>query len=101
MTDDSVFTEEGSSASQLTAKVLDFAGQASDTVSAYAQVKVEDAPKLLKRSESECPATWIRPPRLQWPKKKGRKFKNQMFLSGGICTVTHEQDFWERQFEKA
>ena len=50
MKDDSgsyaVFTEQGFSASQLTAKVLDCAGQASDAVSAYAQVKVEDAPKL-------------------------------------------------------
>ena len=50
MKDDSgsyaVFTEQGSSVSQLTAKVLDCAGQAIDAVSAYAQVKVEDAPKL-------------------------------------------------------
>ena len=51
-----VFTEEGSSASQMTAaKVLDVmsrlpgcAGQASDALSAHAQVKMEDAPNLLK-----------------------------------------------------
>ena len=66
---DAVFTEQGSSASQMTAaKVLDFAGQASDAVSAYAQVKVEDAPKLVKLPESECPAIWIRSPRHQCPK---------------------------------
>ena len=46
-------TERGSSASHMTAaKVLDVmpgcAGQASDAVSAYTQVKMEDAPKLLK-----------------------------------------------------
>ena len=42
-----VFTEQGSSASQMTAaKVI--AGQAADAVSAYTQEKVEDAPKLLK-----------------------------------------------------
>ena len=50
------FTEQGSSASQGTvAKVKDTipwlpgcAGQATDAVSAYRQVKMEDAPKMLK-----------------------------------------------------
>ena len=50
-----VFTEQGSSASQMTAaKVMDIisrlpgcAGQAADAVSAYTQVKMEDAPKLM------------------------------------------------------
>ena len=54
-----VFTEQGSSASQMTAaKVMDIisrlpgcAGQAADAVSAYTQVKMEDAPKMLKNSE--------------------------------------------------
>ena len=51
-----VFTEQGSSASQMTAaKVMDIIsrlpgcdGQAADAVSAYTQVKMEDAHKLLK-----------------------------------------------------
>ena len=51
-----VFTEQGSSASQMTAaKVMDVidrlpdcVGQASDAVSAYTQVKLEDAPRLLR-----------------------------------------------------
>ena len=51
-----VFTDQGSSASQMTvAKIMDIisrlpgcAGQAADGVSAYPQVKMEDAPKLLK-----------------------------------------------------
>ena len=51
-----VFTEQGSSASQMTAaKVMDIisrlpgcAGQATDAVSAYIHVKMEDAQKLLK-----------------------------------------------------
>ena len=58
-----VFTELGSSASQMTAaKIIDvFArlpdceGQAADAVSAYTQVKMEDAPRLLKILKSECP----------------------------------------------
>ena len=51
-----VFTEQGSAASQMTAaKVMDVisrlpgrAGQAADAVSAYTQVRMEDAPSLLK-----------------------------------------------------
>ena len=71
-----VFTEQGSSASQMTAaKVMDIisrlpgcAGQAADAVSAYTQVKMEDAPKLLETPKSECPDIWIRLPRHKWPK---------------------------------
>ena len=60
MKDDSgsyaVFTEQGSSASQMTAaKVMDIisslpgcAGQGGEAVSAYTQVKMKDAPSLLK-----------------------------------------------------
>ena len=66
-----VFTEQGSSASQMTAaKVMDIisrlpgcVGQAADAVSAYTQVWMEDAPKLLKIPKSECPDIWTRLPR--------------------------------------
>ena len=66
-----VFTEQGSSSSQMTAaKVMDIisilrgcAGQAADAVPAYTQVKMEDSPKLLKIPNSECPDIWIRLPR--------------------------------------
>ena len=66
MQDDSgsyaIFTEQGSSASQMTAaKVLDViarlpgcARQASDAVFAYAPVNMEDATKLLKNSKYQC-----------------------------------------------
>ena len=55
-----LFTEQGSSASQMTAaKVMDVmsrlpgcAGHAADALSAYTQVKIEDAPKLLKIQKS-------------------------------------------------
>ena len=71
-----VFTEQRSSASQMTAaEVMDIfsrlpgcAGQAADAVSAYAQVKMEDAHKLLKIPKSECPDIWIRLPRHKWRK---------------------------------
>ena len=42
--------------------------QAADAVSAYTQVKMEDAPRLLRIPKSECPDTWVRLPRLKWPK---------------------------------
>ena len=71
-----VFTEQGSSASQMTAaKIMDIIsrlpgcdGQAAGAVSAYTQVKMEDARKLLKIPKSECPDIWIRLPRHKWPK---------------------------------
>ena len=71
-----VFTERGSSASQMTAakvmviisRVPGFAGQAADAVSAFSQVKKEDAPQLLKSPKSDCPDIWIRLPRHTWPK---------------------------------
>ena len=63
-----VFTQQGSSALQMTAaKVMDIIsrlpgcdGQAADAVSAYTQVKMKDAYKLLKIPKSECPDIGIR-----------------------------------------
>ena len=71
-----VFAEQGSSVSQMTAaKVMDIisrlpgcSGQAADAVSADTQVRMEDAPQLLKIPKSECPDIWIRLPRHKWPK---------------------------------
>ena len=62
-----VFTEQGSSASQMTAaKVMDITsrlpgcdGQAADAVFAHTQVKMEDAPKSLKIPKSECPDGFV------------------------------------------
>ena len=71
-----VFTEQGSSASQMTAaKIMDIVsrlpgcdGQAANAVSAYTQVKMEDAHKLSKIPKSECPDIWFRQPRHKWLK---------------------------------
>ena len=57
------FTEQGGSASHMTAaKVMDtlsplsgMSGEANDAVSAYPQVKMIDASRLLKLPETECP----------------------------------------------
>ena len=64
------FTEQCWSASQMiAAKVMDVIarlpdcdGQAADAVSAYIQIKLECAPRLLKIPNSECPDFWIRLP---------------------------------------
>ena len=75
MKDDSgsyaVFTEQGSSASQVTApKVMEVIarqprckGQATDVASAYTQVKLEDALVQLNSPRSGCPDVRIRLPR--------------------------------------
>ena len=91
-----VFTEQGSSASQMTAaKVMDVitrlpdcAGQVPDTVSAYTQIKMEDAPKLLKIPKSEFPYIWIRLPRNKWS-KPWLDIEHQWFLSNEMCTDVH------------
>ena len=93
-TGNAVFTEQGSSASQMTAaKVMDIisrlpgcAGQAADAVSAYTQVKMEDAPKLLKIPTSECPDIWIRLPRHKWPKSWSSMEDPVVPLESEICT---------------
>ena len=61
-------------------------GQAADAVSAYTQVKMEDARKLLKISKSECPDIWIRLPRHKWP-KSWSSIEDQLFLLSEICMV--------------
>ena len=70
-----VFTEQGSSASQMTAakvmdviaRVPDCDGQAADAISAYTQVRMEGAQKLLEIPKSECPDVRIRLPKHEWP----------------------------------
>ena len=93
-----VFTEQGSSSSQMTAaKIMDIIsrllgcdGQTADAVSAYTQVKMDDVPKLLKIRKSECPDIWIRLPRHKW---HGPVWKTQSFLLNEICMVILWQDY--------
>ena len=103
-----VFTEQGSSASQMTAsKVMDIisrlpgcAGQAADAVSAYTQVQMEDAPKLLKIPKSECPDIWIRLPRHKWPKSWSSMEDPVVPLERNLYGHPLAGLLWERQFEK-
>ena len=103
-----VFTEQGSSASQMTAaKIMDIIsrlsgcdGQAADAVSAYTQVKMEDAHKLLKIPKSECPDIWIRLPRHKWPKSWSSMEDPVVLLERNLYGHLLAELLWERQFEK-
>ena len=103
-----VFTEQGSSASQMTAaKIMDIisrlpgcAGQAADAVSGYTKVKKEDAHKLLKIPKSECPDIWIRLPRHKWPKSWSSMEDPVVLLERNLYGHSLAGLLWERQFEK-
>ena len=103
-----VFTEQGSSASQMTAaKVTDIisrlpecSGPAADAVSACTQVKMEDAHKLLKIPKSECPDIWIRLPRHKWPKSWSSMGDPVVPLERNLYGYPLAGLLWERQFEK-
>ena len=113
MKDDSgayaVFTEQGSSASQMTAaKVMDVTarlpdcdGQAADAISAYTQVKMEDAQKLLKSPKSECPDVWIRLPKNEWPKSWEYIEDPVVLLERNLYGHPLAGLLCERQFQKA
>ena len=101
------FTEQGSSASLMTAaKVLDIIsrlpgcdGQAADAASAYTPVKMEDAHKLLKIPKSECPDIWIRLPRHKWPKSWSSIEDPVVLLERNLYGHPLAGLLWERQFE--
>ena len=103
-----VFTEQGSSTSQMTAAgIMDIIsrlpgcdGQAADAVSAYTQVKMEDAHNLLKIPRSECPDIWIRLPRHKWPKSWSSMEDPVVLLERNLYGHPLAGLLWERQFEK-
>ena len=102
-----VFTELGSSAARMTAgRVMDIisrlpgcAGQAADAVSACTQVKMEDAPNLLKIPKSECPDIWIRL-RHKWPKSWSIMEDTVVPLERNLYGHPLAGLLWERQLEK-
>ena len=75
-------------------------GQAADAVSAYTQVKMEDAHKLLKIPKSECPDIWIRLPRHKWPKSWSSMEDPVVPLERNLYGHPLAGLLWERQFEK-
>ena len=111
MKDDSgsyaVFIEQGSSASQMTAaKVMDIisrlpgcAGQAADAVTAYTQVKMEDAPTFLKIPKSDCPDICVRLPKHKWPKLWSSMEGPVVLLERNFYDLLLAGFLWERQLE--
>ena len=103
-----VFTEQGSSASQMTAaKVMDVIarlpdcdGQAADAISAYTQVKMDDARDLLLIPKSECRDVWIRHPKHKWPKSWEYIEDPVVPLERKLYGHPLAGLLWERQFEK-
>ena len=98
-----VFTEQGSSVSQMiTAKVMDIisrllgcAGQAADAVSVFTKVKFEDDPTLMKILKFECLDIWICLPRTN-SLNHGPVWKIQSFLLSEICMVFLWQDSYAK-----
>ena len=96
-----VFTEHGSSASQMTAaKVMDVisrlpgcAGQAADAVPAYTQVKMEDATIVVKHSEVKISRYLDTSTQNTHGPNHGPVWKTQSFLLSEICTVILWQDY--------
>ena len=80
-------------------RLLGCAGQAADAVSAKTQVKMEDAPKLLKISKLECPDIWIRLPRHKWPKSWSSMEDKVVPLERNLYRYPKARLLWERQFE--
>ena len=99
-----VFTEQGSSASQMTAaKIMDIItrlpgcdGQAADAVSAETQVKREDAPELLKIPKSNVQTVGFVYHDTSGL-NHGPVWKTQSFLLSEICTV----NFWKDCYGKS
>ena len=76
-------------------------GQAADAVSAYTQVKMEDAHKLLKIPKSECPRHLDSSTTTQNGQNHGPVWKTQSFLLSEICYGHPLAGLLrERQFEK-
>ena len=75
-------------------------GQAADAVSAYTQVKMEDAHKSLKIPISECPDIWIRLPRHKRPKSWSSMEDPVVPLERNLYGHPLAGLSWERQFEK-
>ena len=97
-----VFTEQGSSASQITAaRVMDIisrlpgcAGQGADAVSAYTQVKMEDAHDVIEKSQIGMSRHLDFVYHDTNGLNHGPVWKIQSFFLKGICMVILWQDYY-------
>ena len=83
------------------ARLPDCDGQAADAVSTYTQVKMEDAHRLLRiPTKSECPYTWIRLPRHEWPKSWANIGDPVILRARNLYGHPLAGLLWEGQFEE-
>ena len=61
---------------------------------------MEDAPQLLKTSDTECPDIWIRPPPHKWPKSWSSMEDPVVPFERNLHGHPLAGLLWERQFEK-
>ena len=95
------FSEQGASASQMTAaKVMDAiarlpdcSGKAVEEISAY-------TPRMRKIPKSECPAVWMRLPRHKWPKSWSNIEDPRILLERNLYGDPLAELFRERQLEE-
>ena len=99
-----VFTAQAASVSQLTAAKVDVIarrphgdGQAANAVSAYTQVKMEDAPRLLRIPLSQSPDLWKRLPRHKWSKSWSNI---EVLIERNFYGHPFAGELWERWFEE-
>ena len=99
-----VFTEQGSSASQMTAaKVMDIISRLPGCTSSWCSIctcpgKNGRCSKIMKKSE--CPDIWIRLPRHKWPKSRSSMEDPVVPLERNLYGHLLAGLLWERQFEK-
>ena len=103
-----VVTEQGSSASQMTAakshgrhcETNRMRRTSSRRSICFLPVKSEDAPRLLEIPKSECPDIWIRLPRHKWPKSWSSMEDPVVPLERNLHGHPVAGFLWERQFEE-
>ena len=97
---DDYWNIDGKKVVDIISRLQGCAGQAADAVSAFTQVTMEDAPKLLKIPKSECPDSWIRLPKHKWPKSWSSMEDPVVPLERNLYGHPLAGLLWERQFEK-
>ena len=103
-----VFTEQGSSASQMTAaknhgyhlQIAWLRWTSSRRSISLCPSKMENAHKLWKITKLECPDIWIRLPRHKWPKSWSSMEDPVVPLERNLYGRPLAGLLWERQFEK-
>ena len=94
-----VFTEHGALASQTTAaRVPDSIYRLPDAVSAYTQVKMKGASKLLRATE--CSTIWIQLPRSRPPANRDTTNDAVVSLESNLYGLLLADLLWERKLEE-